>query len=82
MQPLMTTLPPIGPLAPVGAPITATIIVIDGHLLAAACLALCVAAGVLCAVALQAWRARPRTARSRSTRPRIAVPLAGSGGRR
>ena len=79
-HPRMTTLPPFGPVATAGAPLAATIVVIDVPLVVALVLILGVLATVLAVGAVYARRRRGRArAGSLARAPQVAVLYAALG---
>ena len=75
----MTTIPPFGPVATAGAPLTSVIVVIDVPLVAALVLALAVLATSLAVGALYARRRRRRVTVRSARAPQVAVPYAALG---
>ena len=75
----MTTLPPFGPVATAGAPLTSMIVVIDVPLLVALVLGLGVLATSLAVGALYARRGRRRVTAGPARAPQVAVPYAALG---
>ena len=75
----MTTLPPFGPVATAGAPLAATIVVIDVPLVVALVVALGVLATSLAVGALYARRRRRRVTVRSARAPQVAVPYAAFG---
>ena len=79
-HPRMTALPPFGPVATAGAPLAATIVVIDVSLLVSVALALGALAAGFSVGALYARRRRGRgRAGSLARAPQVAVPYAALG---
>ena len=75
----MTTIPPFGPVATAGAPLTSMIVVIDVPLVGALVLALAVLATLLAVGALYARRRRRRVTAGPARVPQVAVPYAALG---